>query len=134
MIGENLWQLKLTGEENFSLFQKNAVEMSTKMILNRCLLLTQHDVKNCSKTLLTLRHGRRSSIKMHHYETLPNVLFLKWKQCTAIVKCISVPLGCDPLSVTENFCWFNEEVQNHKMLTEIFHPCVTLITHRHLGS
>ena len=35
--------MKLTGEENFSLFQRNAVEMSKIIILNRCLLLTKHD-------------------------------------------------------------------------------------------
>ena len=43
----------------------------TPMILNRCLLLKQHDIwlfKNSWKTLRTSRRGQHSSIKTLHSE------------------------------------------------------------------
>lgn len=91
-----------------------------QMILSCYLLITQNDeqvIKNYWKTLQVWRHGRRSSIKIYHYETLSNVPFWNGKQCTAIIKCISVTLDCNPLIVTETSYWF----RIIKLFTKYFH-------------
>ena len=42
--------------------------------------------------------------------------FRNWKQCTAVMKHISVTWDCNAVSVTEIFCWFNKQVQNLKIV------------------
>ena len=68
------------------------------MILNHRLVLTQHDkwlVTDSLKTLQTSPRGLNLSIKTFHSEKLANVLCWKWKQCTGIMKRISVTFGFD---------------------------------------
>ena len=105
------------------------------MILNRCLLLTQHDkwlVRNSWKILQT--HVTNFKFQLHS-EKLLNVLFLtlsrrrpyqwtgfymtrafvmkglNWKQFTGVMKRISLTWDCNGLSVIEVFCWFNNQKQ-----------------------
>ena len=111
----------------------------TPMILNRCLLLTEHDdwlIKNIWKTLQTSRCGRHSSIKTFHSEKLLNILYWNWKQCTAIMKRISVNWDCNALSATEVLRRFNKQVQNlelvYKNVPQLYHSCYTKITLVHV--
>ena len=146
VIGEKQWQIRKSIEENFYYFKKpsgNEHKMKniyllrkpwSPMILSCYLILTQHDkwlVKSCWKTLQFLRHAQHSSIKSGHSETLYSVPFWNWKQCTAIIKGISSTWNCNPLSVTEIFCWKDpEKFRTIKLLTK--NACVTSITHKSL--
>ena len=111
------------------------------VILNLCLLLTQHaksnySLKTIKKTLQTSCRGRFSSFKTLHFYKLPSVLFWNWKQCAAIMKRISIKCDSNALSVTDFYFFFYSinKFRTWTLFKKPFHVCVTLATHISLGS
>ena len=108
------------------------INLSSPMLLNRRLLLTQHDqwlVKNSWKTLQTFYCERYSCIKRLHFEKL-----LKFYSEIKIMKRISVTWDCNALSITDIFFGCITKFRTWELFTKTFHACFTLFTHRHLRS
>ena len=98
-----IWKKKPDGNKGNMKERYLPRKLWTPMILNLCLLLKQHDkwlVKNSWKTLQTSCGGWHSSIKTFRSEKLLTVLFWNWKQCTAIMKRISVTWDYNAVPVT----------------------------------
>ena len=126
------WEKPVWGRNEKKILRK----LWIPVILNLCLLLTQHaksnySLKTIKKTLQTSCRGRFSSFKTLHFYKLPSVLFWNWKQCAAIMKRISIKCDSNALSVTDFYFFFlfNKQVQDlniiQKTVSRLCYSCYT---------
>ena len=144
MIGKSRWQLKKNGKETFYYWKKpvgNVDKMKEKyllrrlwtpIILNHCLLLTQHD-KWLAKTVEKLFklhlmediHPSKCSI-LNNYSTF----YSKFEN--SVLQSLNVSASHEILMHSQSqrfFVGLINKFRTWKFFTKMFHACITLIIH-----